>query len=307
MTTTIIDPAAVAEAFRDDIRHQVSTFETPPTLLGLLANNDGPSQTYADYTRRACASVGVHFNLRSVPRLEVEEAIREANADPNVHGIMVYYPVFGTGQDTWLRQVVDPAKDIEGLHPFWADCLYGNRRFIDAERSRKAILPCTPLAILKLIDAAGALAPNTPLPLQGQHVCIFNRSEVVGRPLAAMLAHDGAHVTSFDLDGPQLFLPPDNDQRSHTVQECNLTRTQALARADIVITGVPSRAFEPVRAAEIAEGALCINFSSVPNIHDDVLGKAATYIPRVGPMTVTMTLRNTLRLYTNALTTITAP
>lgn len=303
MITNIIDPASVAARYRDAIRARVAAFAEPPTLLGLLASNDGPSRTYADFTRRACEQVGVRFELRAVPRLEVEEAIVDANDDPGIHGIMVYYPIFGTQQDTWLRQLVSPDKDIEGLHPYWARCLYTNRRFIDEARTRKAILPCTPLAIRKLLDAAQITEADQPRPLDGTRVCIFNRSEVVGRPLAAMLAHEGAEVVSFDIDGPQLFLPADAGGRRthHQVRECDLDRSDALDEADIVITGVPSRSFPPIHADEIREGAHCINFSSAPNIDDDVIGKAATYIPRVGPMTVVMTLRNTLRLYANAL------
>ena len=77
------------------------------------------------------------------------------------------------------------------------------------------------------------------------------------------------------------------------------SRQEALAQSDIVITGVPSREFPLVTAKEIKQGALCINFSTLKNFSDDVMGKAGTFVPRVGPMTVTMALRNTLRLYNN--------
>jgi methylenetetrahydrofolate dehydrogenase (NADP+)/methenyltetrahydrofolate cyclohydrolase len=243
--------------------------------------------------------VGVAFDLVRVHRLEAEAAIQQANADEAVHGIFVYYPIFGTGQDTYLRDLVDPAKDVEGLHGFWARCLYENRRFLDADRTRKAILPCTPLAILKLLDAAGASRPGTPRPLAGKRACIFNRSEVIGRPLAAMMSNDGAEVISFDVDGPQRFSPAPAEG-AHEVHEIAITRAEALARADIVVTGVPVASFPLVRADELAPGAICINFSTLKNFADDVREKAAVFVPRVGPMTVTMALRNTLRLHANA-------
>ena len=117
----------------------------------------GPSATYAEYTRRGCDDVGVRFELRHVKRLEVEDRNPSANLDPKVNGILVYYPVFGTEQDGYLRDLVEPGKDVEGLHSFWARCLYANRRFLDAAQTKKAILPCTPLAILKLVDESGAM------------------------------------------------------------------------------------------------------------------------------------------------------
>jgi methylenetetrahydrofolate dehydrogenase (NADP+)/methenyltetrahydrofolate cyclohydrolase len=107
-----------------------------------------------------------------------------------------------------------------------------------------------------------------------------------------MLAHDGAEVYSFDVDGPLLFT-------EQQVLETDVTRGEALERADVVITGVPSRSFKLVEAEEIKPGAICLNFSTLKNFHDDIRERASVFIPRVGPMTVTMALRNTLRLYRN--------
>lgn len=296
-TARVLDPAAVAETFRREIRAELASLSEPLFLVGVLAADHGPSFTYAEYTRKACEDVGVRFEIRHATRLTAEEAIRAANADPSVHGIMVYYPIFGTEQDAYLRDTVDPSKDIEGLHTFWARCLYGNLRFLDAAKTKKAILPCTPLAVLKLVEAAGFFGAGE-RPLEGRNVCIFNRSEVVGRPLASMMAHDGARVTSFDIDGPLLFLPSASGGM-HEVKETTVDRATALREADIVVTGVPSREFPHVRAAEIREGALCINFSTFKNFSDDILSKAKVFVPRVGPMTVTMAIRNSLRLYKN--------
>jgi methylenetetrahydrofolate dehydrogenase (NADP+)/methenyltetrahydrofolate cyclohydrolase len=295
----LLDPAVVAARFRDQIRAEVAALGDPLTLVGFLSTEHGPSATYAEYTRKGCEDVGVRFDLRHVRRLDVEDAILAANVDPRVHGILIYYPVFGTQQDTYLRDLVDAAKDVEGLHSFWARCLYANRRFLDDAKTKKAILPCTPLAILKLLDAAGASRLGDVRPFAGKHACVFNRSEVVGRPLASMLANDGAEVVSFDVDGPQLFSPA-REEHAHRVEETAIDRRAALARADIVITGVPSREFPLVRAEEIKAGAVCLNFSTMKNFADDVPAKASTFCPRVGPMTVTMALRNTVRLHKSA-------
>jgi methylenetetrahydrofolate dehydrogenase (NADP+)/methenyltetrahydrofolate cyclohydrolase len=288
-----IDPTEVASSFRAELRAELARLPEPLVLRGFLAADSGPSATYAEYTRRACDDVGVRFDLRHVARLDAERALVEANEDPGVHGIFVYYPIFGTQQDTYLRDRVLPEKDVEGLHSFWASCLYANRRYVDEAHTRKAILPCTPLAIVKLLEAAGVARSSRSLedrPLAGLRACVFNRSEVVGRPLAAMLANDGADVSSFDIDGAQRFT-------ASGVEETTLDRAAALAAADIVITGVPSRSFPLVAAREIKAGAVCLNFSTLKNFDPDIVDKASVWIPRVGPMTVTMALRNTLRLF----------
>ncbi len=299
MTARIIDPTAAAAGFRAELRAEVASLPEPLVLAGILTADEGPSHTYAEYTRRGCEDVGVRFDLRRVQRLEAEDAVRAANEDPGIHGIFIFYPIFGTGQDRYLRDLVKPEKDVEGLNTLWLRCLHENRRFLDAARTKKTILPCTPLAILKLLDAAGAMSQPAPRPLDGKRVCIFNRSEVVGRPLASMMSNDGAEVVSFDVDGPQLFLP-DAAAGAHRVEETRMGRQEALATADIIITGVPSRSFPLVGASEVKPGAVCLNFSTLKNFQDDIVEKAGVFIPRVGPMTVTMALRNTLRLYRNA-------
>lgn len=292
----IIDPNDVASSYRAEVRAQVQMLGHPLRLVGLLptdASNSTPSATYASYTRQACEAVGITFDLREVPRLDMEEAIDAANADPSVHGIIVYYPVFGTERDRYLKDLVDERKDIEGLNANWVRRLYHNQRHVESGGKRqKSILPCTPLAIIKLLASAEGERWRGPIPLKGRTAVIFNRSEVVGRPLAAMLANDGADVYSFDIDGPLLVTPA-------RVMETTATRAEALAKADLVITGVPSRAFPLVQAAEIRAGATCLNFSTFRNFAADIGEKAGIFIPRVGPMTVAMALRNTLRLYEN--------
>lgn len=208
VTARILTPDVPAEAFRAEIRAEVAALPEPLTLAGFLVDGaDRPSRTYAEYTRRACESVGVKADLRVVRPGDAERAVRDAGNDDRVHGIFVYYPIRGGEHDRWLRELVDPRKDVEGLHSFWSRCLYENRRFVDPARSKRTVLPCTPLAILKLLDSSGVTNPGAPAPLAGLRACVFNRSEIVGRPLAAMMANDGAEVTSFDVDGPLLFAP----------------------------------------------------------------------------------------------------
>lgn len=296
MSARVVDPGAVADSIRQEVRSVVEGLGQPLKVVGFLVEGHGPSTTYAEYTRRGAEAVGVQFDLRVHKAQEVERAVRDAGGDDSVHGILIYYPVRGTGEDSWLRELVDPRKDVEGLHAFWARCLYENRRFVDAEQHQQAILPCTPLAVLKLLEHGGVGDPQQQRPLQGRKVCIFNRSSVVGLPLAAMMANDGAEVVSFDIDGALLFHPGD---KVHEVRSTSIERAEALADADIVVTGVPSRDFPRIRAAEIRPDATCLNFSTIKNYDEDVLEADRVFIPRVGPMTVTMVMRNAVRLYQN--------
>ncbi|OMH25429.1 methylenetetrahydrofolate dehydrogenase [Tersicoccus phoenicis] len=296
MNATVIDPAELAADYRARIRAELADLDHRVRIVGLLAEPTGPAATYAEYTRRGCESVGIDFDLRLVDPADAERAIGDANADPEAHGVFLYYPLLGPDGDRWLRELVDPRKDVEGMHSFWSRYLYENRRYLDEGRTRPAILPCTPLALLKLLLRAGLAGTGTDAPLQGVTACVINRSEIVGRPLSAMLANDGAEVISIDIDGALRFVPAIGRQ-SHVIQPTSISRHEALTRADVVVTGVPSRDFDPIGPDEIKPGAICANFSQFRNFADDITRTAGAFIPRVGPMTVAMAMRNAVRLH----------
>jgi len=283
----------LAASYRSEVRARVKALGQPLRLCGLIAEGAGkPSRTYARYTRNGCEDVGIQFVERIVPRLRIEEEVERLNADETVHGVMIYYPIFGTQQDVYLKDMICPEKDIEGLSRSWIKALYQNVRYVDGDAARKAVVPCTPLAIMKILEALG-VAKDGAQGLRGKTVSVFNRSEVVGRPLASMMANDGARVFSFDLDGPQLF-------KDSGVSETSIDRAEALSLSEIVVTGVPKGApFELIGPAEIRAGACCVNFSTGRNFAPRIVESAGAYVRRVGPVTVAMCLRNTLRLFEN--------
>jgi 5,10-methylene-tetrahydrofolate dehydrogenase/methenyl tetrahydrofolate cyclohydrolase len=166
---------------------------------------------------------------------------------------------------------------------------------VDPEQTQRAILPCTPLAILKLLQHAGMRGTSEAAPLAGVTACVFNRSEIVGRPLAAMLANDGARVHSFDVNGTAMFEPAIG-RRAHDVRESTTDRRSALAESDVVISAVPSESFEQITGDEIREGAICVNVAERANFADSVLDRAGVFVPRVGPLTIAMVTRNLTRL-----------
>ena len=288
-----LEPNPIAAQFREAVRRQISEEQLTINIVGILASDDPASITYADYTRAGCEDVGIHFDLRRCEPDSVSGVLEAANRDSAVHGIFVYYPIWGDERDAELRDRISPHKDVEGLSPHWIDKLYANERFDDEGRKFKAILPCTPLAIIKLLEATEAYEPFG-LPFGGQQITIFNRSEVVGRPLAYMLSNDGARVYSFDINGGFVVDVNSADHEARPV-----TREEALRQSDIVITGVPSPHFEKVRAEELKPGAICLNFSYIQNFEPEAKEAASIYIPRVGPMTVAMCMRNALQLYRN--------
>ncbi|GAA5910633.1 methylenetetrahydrofolate dehydrogenase (NAD(+)) [Sporobolomyces salmoneus] len=277
---------------------------------------------------------------------EVEEAILEANEDDKVNGIMVYYPIFGPRQDGYLQQAVSPLKDVEGLNFTWLFSLYHNIRFLDPRKLAlaaqvltpspsalpsaplptqstsqptpsssaepappglvKAILPCTPLAIVKTLEHCQVYNPLRPYGSRayGRTVTVINRSEVVGRPLAALLANDGARVFSVDLDGVQEFnrrKPAEGTEEKssfhpyHTVKKTEMSLEECLKASDVVIGGVPSKAYK-IPTAQLKEGVVAINFSESKNFEADVKDKASIYCPGIGKATIVLLQRNLLRL-----------
>ncbi|RHZ57800.1 methylenetetrahydrofolate dehydrogenase (NAD(+)) [Aspergillus thermomutatus] len=280
----------VANGLVAEVQEGVKTLEKPPHLVGFLANDD------------PAALIGFRYSLRQVSRDDIEEAILAANTDSDVDGIIVYYPIFNNRQDQYLQQIVDVSKDVEGLSHRYIFNMYQNIRFLDPETKRqKCILPCTPLAIIKILEYLNIY--NTILPygnrLFGHTICVVNRSEVVGRPLAALLANDGACVYSVDVTGVQKFTREGLKKCRHEVVDLEGKTIKDVAPlCDVVITGVPSDSYK-FDTSLLREGAVCVNFSSEKNFGPEVKEKASIFVPSIGKVTIVVLLRNLLRLIQN--------
>jgi len=273
------------------IHEEVSQMPQKPRIVGLLSTQAQPALTYASYMQKAFNAFGIPFELRNVPQEALPQTLQAANNDPEVHGLFVFYPIFNDQRDKDLRDGISPYKDVEGLSAYWRNKLYVNERFVVAqEEQKKAVLPCTSLAIVKMLEEHFDWQGSQPL--QGRTISVFNRSEVVGRPLAGMLSNDGARVYSFDIDSVQLF-------EGGAASPVSVDRAEALAQSSIVITGVPTDAFDKIKRSEIRPDTFCLNFSFVKNFEADVPDYVTHFIPRVGPVTVLMCVRNSLRLYQN--------
>ena len=266
------------------------------------------------------ANSGFNYTLRQVSRDDIEDTILAANADSSVDGIIVYYPIFNNRQDQYLQQIVDVHKDVEGLSHRYIFNMYQNTRFLDDEKRQKSILPCTPLANIKILEYLNIY--NTILPygnrLFGHTICVVNRSEVVGRPLAALLANDGACVYSVDITGVQKFTRGEGlKKKRHEVVDLEGWELKDVAPlCDVVISGVPGDKYK-FDTSLLREGAVCVNFSSEKvgafifffpsslyptpvlmliwqNFGYEVRERASIFVPSIGKVTIVVLLRNLL-------------
>lgn len=283
----------------------VSRLNYRPKLVGYLANEDPAARMYANWTGKTCESLGFEYELKEVKRNDLEAALVKANGDTSVKGIMVYFPVFGDKQDQYLQQIITPTKDVEGLNFMYYHNLYHNIRFLDAPRNeQKSILPCTPLAMVKILEFLGVYNKllNYGNRLYGKKILVVNRLEIVGRPLAALLANDGAEVYSVDINNIQRFTRGDNLlERRHKVVDLEgeeYTILEIAPACDVIITGVPRDDYKfPIEY--VSHGTVVVNFASHKNFDDEIKHKASLYVPSVGKVTVAMLLRNLLRLCQN--------
>ncbi|TKA31780.1 hypothetical protein B0A50_01859 [Salinomyces thailandicus] len=299
----VVLASAIAKELLAEVASGLQTRERPPRLYGFLANEDPAARMYADWTAKTCRENGFDFILRKVDREDLEDELRTANVDDEVDGIIVYYPVFGSRRDQTLQWTVSMYKDVEGLSPQLISNMYQNIRFLDPpNNTRKSILPCTPLAVIKILEHLNIY--NTFLDyskrLFGRRITVINRSEVVGRPLAALLANDGAEVYSVDVTGVQQFSRGGGlKKQEHEVRDMDgWGLEQCLPISDVVISGVPGDRYK-VPTGLIREGAVCINFSSEKNFNPDIKEKASIYVPAIGKVTIVVLMRNLLRIVQN--------
>lgn len=178
----------------------------------------------------------MRYELRTLDDpIDVEDALVDANDDPRVHGIIVYYPIFGqeesfsgASHDDFLRDTVSYKCDVEGLCHSYRTNLYRNVRYLDyPSNTQKCLLPCTALSVVKILERCPNCYDHTQAigkKLHGKVITVINRSEIVGRPLAAMLSNDGATVYSVDINSIYKFengrlYPCSNDDKI-TPQSC---------------------------------------------------------------------------------------
>ncbi len=275
MPATIIDGRAVATRIREEVTRDVAALKEAgrpaPGLATILVGDDPGSAIYVANKRRASGEVGIadyhrHLSAQSTQD-EVAAAIREANEDSAVSGILLQLPVPEGLDGPALTALISPEKDVDGLTPLSQGRLL---------QGAPGLRPCTPVGVLELLDCYD-------VELQGAEAVVVGRSQLVGKPVSLLLL-----------------------ERHATVTICH-SRTRSLdavcARADVLIVavGVP----ELIGADHVKPGAAVIDVGmnrTEDGLRGDVdfeavAAKAGLLTPvpgGVGPVTIAMLLRNTL-------------
>ncbi len=285
MSAQIIDGKAIGLKVRaqvaEDVAETVAEGYPPPGLATVLVGENPASEVYVRMKQRACAKAGIESFGYILPATatqeEVENLVAELNADPKVNGILVQLPLPSGLDDERVLNSIDIEKDVDGFHPINIGRL--------AQKGRESLfVPCTPNGCIYLLDEMN-------VKIEGANAVVLGRSNIVGMPLALLLVKRDATVTichsrSQDLPG--------------------ITR-----QADILLAAVGRP--EMVKADWVKPGAVVIDVGTnriddpstekgyrlVGDVDfDEVKEVAGMLSPSpggVGPMTIAMLLRNTVR------------
>ena len=283
MTAKILDGKAIAKQIQAEIKTEVAAFVeqsgVTPTLAAVLVGEDPASQVYVRNKERACKRAGLNSQLhRMSSDSTTEQVLAKVNAlndDPSVHGILVQLPLPEQVDSLLVLDAVDWRKDVDAFHPT-------NVGLISQGRPR--FLPCTPHGIVQMLHRSGVTT-------EGKNVCVIGRSDIVGKPMALMLVQRSSAMGS--------------EMANATVTMCH-SRTPDLPsvtrQADIVIAAVGRANF--VTADMVKPGAVVVDVGInrtddglVGDVDFPAVSEIASWITPVpggvGPLTVTMLLRNT--------------
>lgn len=284
MSATVIDGKAIAGEVRAEVAERVrelGELGTVPGLATVLVGDDPASHVYVSSKRKACAEVGIrawdHDLPASTPQQELLDLLDRLNGDPEVHGILVQLPLPEHIDEALVLDAVSPTKDADAFHP------YNLGRLLAGEG---LIAPATPSGVQQLLVRSG-------IPVAGANVVVVGRSNIVGKPLAALLIQktDGANATV------TVCHTGTRDLAEHTRRADILVAAIGRAHA---ITGPmvrPGAVVVDVGINRTEEGLVGdVDFDAVKEI-----AGAITPVPGgVGPMTIAMLLQNTVTLAARA-------
>ncbi len=278
MGARIIDGKRIAAEIREEVRRRVQrlreTTGKAPGLAVILVGDDPASATYVRSKTKACQEAGI-LSRRLTPPGDVSQSdllciVRELNRDPEIHGILVQLPLPKHLDERAVLESVDPAKDVDGI------TFASIGRLVE---NQPLFVPCTPAGILELLD-------REEIAIQGRRAVVVGRSELVGKPVSFLMLHRHATVTIC---------------HSRTADLASETR-----RADILVAAVGRPRM--ITGDMVKPGAVVIDVG-INRIGDKLVGdvefesavqiaSAITPVPGgVGPMTVAMLLKNTLRAF----------
>ncbi|GEN84222.1 bifunctional protein FolD [Sporosarcina luteola] len=276
MTAKLIDGVAIGKQLREEIKQGVSKLNASgckPGLAVILVGENPASQTYVKNKEKSSVEVGMKSELIKLPATVTETEllayVDKLNKDESIHGILVQLPLPKHINEDLVIQAIDPNKDVDGFHPqSVGKMMIGQQTF----------LPCTPHGIMEMLQRTG-------VEISGKHAVIIGRSNIVGKPMGQLLLQKDATVTYC---------------HSRTKDLVSFTK-----QADILIVAIGRAKF--VTAEHIKEGAVVIDVGMNRDENGKLCGdvdfdeakeiaSAITPVPGgVGPMTITMLLKNTLQ------------
>ncbi len=284
MTAIILDGTALADELRHEIRHEVHAFakrfSVEPRLVAVLVGDDPASQIYVRSKQRACQKAGIASTLLRLPAStsqdELLTRIQGMNEDSHVHGLLIQLPLPPHILESDILDAVSARKDVDAFHAENAGMLL---------QGRPRFLPCTPHGIQVLLH-------RSHLPVAGKHVVIVGRSNIVGKPLAALLVQRSSYLGDTAANATVTVC------HSYTPNLAELTRM-----ADILVVAIGKAKF--ITAEMVKPGAVVVDVGSnktddgfLGDVDFESVRQVAGYITPVpggvGPLTVTMLLRNTL-------------
>lgn len=268
----IINGKEISAAIREEIKAEVQGMSVRPGLAVVLVGDDPASAVYVRNKSKACAEVGIYSEVYRLPeetgREQLLGLIEQLNQSPLIHGILVQLPLPKHLDPEEVIMAIDPAKDVDAFHPVnVGKIMIGNYDF----------LPCTPAGVMELLHRSG-------IEVSGKECVVIGRSNIVGKPQAMLLLHENATVTVC---------------HSKTRDLPSVCR-----RADILVSAVGKAKF--VTADMVRNGAVVIdvgmnrdeNGKLCGDVDFEPVSEKASYITPipggVGPMTITMLLKNTV-------------
>jgi methylenetetrahydrofolate dehydrogenase (NADP+)/methenyltetrahydrofolate cyclohydrolase len=285
MSAQLIDGKVVAKSIKKTLKPRIAALAeagTTPGLATVLVGDDPASMTYVGSKARACEKLGMYSEVirknAGISQEELVSIVRSLNENPKIHGILVQSPLPSHMNELAVTLTIDPAKDVDGFHPYNVGMML---------IGRGDLLPCTPHGIIKLLE-------YYEIDPAGKEVVVVGRSNIVGKPVAALLMQKGEMANATVTVA-----------HSRSKNLVDITR-----RADILVAAIGRAEF--IKAEMVKQGAVVIDvgvnrvddadaekgYRLVGDVDFDRCREKTSYITPVpggvGPMTIAMLMANTV-------------
>lgn len=268
----LLEGKPLAEKIKEEIKQQVQALGRQPVLASILVGENAGAESYCKSQKKTAEALGIEYQFHKLGADTTENAliefIKKLNADKSINGIIIQMPLPNQIDYRKISQFILPEKDAEGMHPAnIGKILFGKAK----------ILPCTPAAVMELLNATG-------VDLYGKEVVIVGHSEIVGKPLSLLLLDKFATVTVCHI----------GTSKAGKLEE-------HVKRAEVLIVAVGKAGL--IKGDWVKEGAIVVDVG-INRLADKIVGdvefeeaeKRASWITPVpggvGPLTVTMLMRN---------------